>query len=125
MKITTFFTVLALTSNIFLLQADNAIPLSVSKTFEIPLESNKTTGYSWKGSCCPAGIVEISQSVYKTEENTTKVGSGGTEVFTVTAKKPGTATCTFNYAKSWQKDVAPAKTQTFTFTITPKKSCCQ
>lgn len=90
----------------------------VGDTIVIRLESNPTTGYSWSLAEIPSDIIQKVSNIYeplKTSGNI--VGSGGTEIWTFKAISKGNTTLTFQYARPWEKDVPPIKTETYQITV--------
>ena len=86
------------------------IDVTTGQTFVIKLESNPTTGYSWRLAELKTGIVEKVSNDYvptKTEGNV--VGSGGIEEWTFKAVTKGKVIITLEYARPWEKDVPPIK----------------
>ena len=78
---------------------------------QIQLESNPTTGYSWRLSKQPA-LFDLAKDEYKpAAKQPNVVGSGGTQVITLRAKQQGEEILKFEYVRPWEKDVAPVKTQ--------------
>ncbi len=78
---------------------------------QIQLESNPTTGYSWR-LAKPASLFDVAKDDYKpAAKQPNVVGSGGTQVITLRAKQQGEETLKFEYVRPWEKDVAPVKTQ--------------
>jgi inhibitor of cysteine peptidase len=90
--------------------ADNSgtIETKIGEPFIIKLESNVTTGYSWRLAELEPGIVEKIGNVYKpTKTQDRIVGSGGIEEWTFKAVAKGKVTITLEYVRPWEKDVAP------------------
>jgi len=80
--------------------------------FNISLESNKTTGYSWSVAEVSSGTnVLILGSEYMTS-NSGKVGEGGQELWHFKASSTGNAKLVFYYMRTWEKEM-PAKIITF------------
>lgn len=79
-------------------------PLKVGKSFTVALQSNPTTGYSWRCTCDPQDHVAVTSAFIRDAENPHAVGVGGTETFTLTAQKPGNVTCTFQYGRAWEPE---------------------
>lgn len=97
----------------------NAIPISVCAgcQFSITLQANPTTGYSWRlGGQPDAGIVKLAGNKYNPPK-TKMVGAGGEEIWTFQGVTKGTTQIKLEYARPWEKDVAPVKTQTFAVTV--------
>jgi inhibitor of cysteine peptidase len=44
-------------------------------------------------------------------------GAGGTELWTFKAVGAGKTTIALNYARPWEKDIPPAKSETFTVDV--------
>jgi inhibitor of cysteine peptidase len=90
----------------------------VGDSFIINLESNPTTGYSWRTAEFEHGIVELVNNEYKPQNNTGNiVGSGGIEVWTFKAVKKGKITIIFEYVRPWEKDIPPIKQETYLITV--------
>ncbi|MCE5323558.1 protease inhibitor I42 family protein [bacterium] len=96
-----------------------AIPIAANagSEFAITLDSNATTGYQWRlGNQPDEKIVKSMGSVYN-EPKSRLMGAGGTEAWTFQAAGKGTTQIVLEYARPWEKDIAPIKTQTFTVTV--------
>ena len=96
-----------------------AIPIAVrtKSQFTITLPSNPTTGYKWRlANRLDAGILKCLGSKYNAPTGNL-VGQGGTETWNFQAVGKGKATITLEYARPWEKDVKPAKTQKFAVVI--------
>jgi len=87
-------------------------------TFTIALPSNPTTGYKWQLAqpLAVKSIVGISKSEYKPKK-TGLIGSGGTQVFTLRARRQGTIHLIFEYKRPWEKGTEPAETKEFTIEV--------
>ena len=83
--------------------------VKVNKEFKIALESNPTTGYSWTAKFNPRYIQLVNSTYfpYKTAPNV--VGSGGVQVFTFKAIRPGISRITLEYQRPWAETVPPLK----------------
>lgn len=83
----------------------NAEPNSYTvegKVVSFCFDANPTTGYNWtaekEGDC-----VIMTRDEYKQHESAPNMGGvGGYQYYDFTAVKPGTATVTFTYARSWE-----------------------
>lgn len=96
-----------------------AIPVvaAAGSQFTIKLESNRTTGYRWSLAGKPnARVVKLIGSVYN-EPESGRVGQGGSEMWSFKAAGKGKVRITLNYARSWEKGVAPVRMQTFDVAI--------
>ncbi len=88
----------------------SAINVKAGDTFVIKLESNPTTGYSWRLAELKPGIVEkVSNDYVQTKTEGRIVGSGGIEDWTFKAVAKGKVIITLEYARPWEKDVLPVK----------------
>jgi inhibitor of cysteine peptidase len=96
----------------------NIITAKSGDIFNITLESNPTTGYSWS---IEEPFPEILQKVsneykpYNTSGNI--VGSGGTEIWTFKGIAKGNTTLTFQYSRPWEKDVPPIKKELYNISV--------
>jgi inhibitor of cysteine peptidase len=99
--------------------SNQAIPIAVNKgcEFTITLQSNHTTGYKWRlGNQPDEKIVKSVGNVYN-EPHSRLMGAGATETWTFQAICKGTTQIVLEYARPWEKGVAPVKTQTFAVTV--------
>ena len=66
------------------------------------LDSNPTTGYNWTAEL-DGDCVAMTRDLYQPQQSARiKGGVGGVQYYDFTAVKPGTATVTFTYARSWE-----------------------
>ncbi len=96
-------------------ETDPGSPLVImhNEDFSIRLAANPTTGFTWSlDSTRSTGTIRFLESTMETP-GPRAVGAGGFEVWTFRALKPGRARLLFRYARSWEKDVAPARTLEF------------
>ena len=85
--------------------------------YEIKLEGNLTTGYSWEYTMEPEGIIKEIDNQYNDESEEERiVGEGGEFVFTFQSVKPGETTLTFEYRRPWEEE-EPLETKTFIATV--------
>ena len=93
------------------------IKTNVGHEFIIALESNPTTGYSWKLSGVldktMLKVVEIKHSTKKTK----LIGAGGKDLWTLQGLQPGETRIAFDYVRPWEKDVPPVQHSSFTIRI--------
>ena len=93
------------------------VEVEVGQEFTITLESNPTTGYQWQlAKPLDEGILKFIGSEYKAPE-TELLGAGGKEVWTFKAVNRGIAEISLKYVRLWEKDVPPAKEQTFAIIV--------
>ena len=96
--------------------SDTNITVYSGDQFDISLESNKTTGYSWSVSQVSAAPnVFVLGSEYASA-NSGKVGEGGQELWHFKANAAGSAKLVFYYMRQWEKE-QPVKTVTFNVKI--------
>ncbi len=83
--------------------------VKVNKEFRVILKSNPTTGYSWTAKFDPnyAQLINSKYIPYKTKPGI--VGSGGIQIFTFKAIKPGKTQITMEYQRPWAETVPPLK----------------
>jgi inhibitor of cysteine peptidase len=95
-------------------QNGKSIELKTGEKFQIKLDSNQTTGYSWKFSGkTDQKIISLISSEYKIEKNDKNlVGAGGYETFDFKALSEGQTKIILEYVRPWEKDTAPDKTFT-------------
>ena len=95
------------------------IPIAALKgnQFTITLPSNATTGYQWRlGNKPDAKVVKFVDSHYNAPSQPMP-GKGGSETWTFKAVGKGTTSIVLEYARPWEKGIAPVKTQTFTVSV--------
>jgi inhibitor of cysteine peptidase len=82
--------------------------INKNEVLEIKLESNPTTGYSWKWMQNESNkILDSIDAIYvPTKVSNGVVGSGGTEIFKFKANKSGITSLKFEYCRSWEKHSA-------------------
>lgn len=95
------------------------IPIAAIKgnKFTITLPSNVTTGYSWRqGNKPSASVAKFLDSKYNNPSEQIP-GKGGSETWTFQAVGKGTTSIVLEYARPWEKGVAPVKKQSFSVTV--------
>lgn len=88
----------------------------------VALFENATTGYQWAYTADVSGILAPEWDAYiapdtEAQDGETKVGESGYHVWIFNAEKPGKVTLTFTYVRSWETDVKPEATVTYTFDV--------
>ena len=79
------------------------IIVSVGDQFEIDLDSNETTGYSWTDNeIYDKEMLQLVNSQYLPGQ-TDRVGAGGKQVYLFKALKAGDTQITLTYKRSWEK----------------------
>ncbi len=84
------------------------IDTRVGQLFRIILDSNPTTGYRWKYSEDPEGLVSLVESKYD-PGHPERIGGGGFDLWIFEGVKPGKTTITFEYLRPWETGVEPVK----------------
>lgn len=95
--------------------ADPAMPIEVlrGQRFDVVLESNPTTGYSWALSKrLDNRVVTLAANTYRPNE-ASRVGSGGAEVWTFVARHEGATTISLAYRRPWENTATPTTTRVF------------
>jgi inhibitor of cysteine peptidase len=107
-------------------KSDSAIQATVGKGFTISLESNRSTGFGWQlAKPLDETLVKSVKNEYQDAPEAPGkervVGVPGKEVWTFKALKSGKITIEFKYVRPWEKDKAPAKTQSVTVEVKEAK----
>jgi inhibitor of cysteine peptidase len=84
--------------------AGAAIKVKVNGEFIIALDSNPTTGYSWKVLYEESQFELVSDDYVQDEKETMMTGVGGTQYLRVKALKSGDYEITMNYQRSWESE---------------------
>ena len=74
-------------------------------TFEVTLDSNPTTGFSWAYSSSSNNLALVSNDFVR-PQNSRLIGSGGKQVFVF--KADGATTLHLRYARAWENNAEPA-----------------
>ncbi len=100
--------------------SDDIVALDGQGGMEVYLDYNAATGYEWKCSIEPEGVIGIAyQETQDASEDKDITGGLLRDVVTLIANSPGTATLTCELRRPWETDVEPAEVQTFVFTVEP------
>ena len=100
------FTVLLCLCGFRILAADNTneVKLAVGQTYSVDLDSNPTTGYSWKLASPTNSVFMLVTNSYEPGKHPTDmVGVGGVEHWTFKAMQKGRAELTLEYMRPWEK----------------------
>lgn len=92
------------------------VEVSNGEAFNIALDSNPSTGYSWS---LEGGVPEILQSTGETfvAPERDLVGAPGVQYWEFKAVKAGSGSIKFIYSRSWETGVPPANTETFNINV--------
>lgn len=98
-----------------LTQTGQKAEIEAGEVFEVVLEGNPTTGYSWEAQDLGTSLL-VQQGETEFKADSSAVGSGGRETLRFKALAAGTTTLKLVYHRSWEKDVPPL--QSFEANIT-------
>jgi inhibitor of cysteine peptidase len=90
--------------------------IKIGESITHELDGNPTTGYTWQYKAENPEIVKISEEIVS--EN--KDGMAGTPSkfkYKIEGVKRGSTQILFTYQRSWEKDVAPAQTDTLNINV--------
>lgn len=88
---------------------DDTIEVKVNVEFVIALDSNPTTGYSWKASYEASEFELISEEYRQDETEQMMTGVGGTQYLRFKALKAGNFEITMDYQRPWEDESAQQK----------------
>ncbi len=90
-------------------QSGSEVALGSGEQFEIHLESNPSTGYSWEVSAMTSpGIVALDARTY-VEPGSEVVGAAGTDVFVFTAASEGAGVLRLEYVRAFEDPIVPER----------------
>lgn len=121
-KITHFIFVLLITFSVSFCFAEEpkegkVIEVKPGEEFTITLESNQTTGYGWQFSKpLDKSLLELIITGHSLD-HPNLVGSGGKQMWTIKALKPGKTQIFFKYVRPWEKDVPAIKEESYSIII--------
>lgn len=103
---------------------DEAIEVDQGYQFAVVLESNPTTGYSWRlAEPLDEEVVELVSSEFKktsgSEGEGENVGGGGEETWTFKAVGEGETAIKLEYVRPWEENARPEEEKTFSVTVKP------
>ncbi|MFD1888218.1 protease inhibitor I42 family protein [Paenibacillus wenxiniae] len=101
---------------------DKKIEAVAGKTFDIKLEQNDSTGYSWTYKADAQlellkAAEQATASNSKSKDGDAIVGAPTNKTWTFKATKPGTYKITFTYEREWEKGDKPAETVVYTVQV--------
>jgi len=97
----------------------NMIEVCVGETFNLTLDSNITTGFSWRMPVAPAGGIVVFLGSKYLPPSVPRLGAGGREVWSFRALKTGQTRIRLDYVRPWEKDVPPAATEVYRIVVKP------
>lgn len=94
-----------------------ALEVTAGQTFTITLAANPSTGYQW-GLAEPLdeATVRLVGSEYLPPASS-RPGAGGTEVWTFSGVRRGTARIVLGYARPWEHDLPSQETREYLVTV--------
>ncbi|MDV0443672.1 protease inhibitor I42 family protein [Methanorbis rubei] len=98
---------------------EEAATVSAGEQVKFIIPSNPTTGYQWIVTDAE-GLNVTEKDFIQAEHEEGMAGTGGWQVFSLTAEKAGTYTFTAEYKRSWETDAEPV--YTFTQTVVVKEA---
>lgn len=97
--------------------AEENIYAIVGDTFTITLDSNATTGYTWRVQH-DTGPIRMTARSYR-EPQASLLGAPGTETFTFEALAPGEAELQFAYWREWEGENSVVETKVYHVNVSP------
>jgi predicted secreted protein len=93
------------------LKANDTILAKLNEPFNVTLDSNPTTGYSWTVDFDPE-YLSGGTEIYSTSDTSqpARVGSGGKQIFTFTPIQEGETIISAVYKRPWEDTVAEERT---------------
>jgi len=98
-------------------ESGRTVRVSVGQGVVVTLTSNPSTGYSWSFRCAPAEALETVGEPEYLPDQPVRPGSGGRMRYRFTATLKGEAALRFEYRRSWETDVPPARAATYTLVV--------
>ena len=96
--------------------AGQGVSVKLNQPFEIRLRVTSGTGYSWRPQGpLPPGIGLL--GVFQEARGKMMPGGPGMENLVFRGVDPGKYKIALEYVRPWERNVKPAKTQTFTITV--------
>ena len=100
-------------SNVFTsVNNDKAIVMQSGTEFQINLQSNPTTGFSWAVDATTPSVVTILSKEFNADSSD-RVGVPGKTTWNLIANQVGTTLLHFSYKQQWGKNVKPSRVVTF------------
>jgi inhibitor of cysteine peptidase len=93
------------------------VDAEVGQDIVVRLASNPTTGYRWMLAPMRNAVVAVLGEPAFERHDEARVGAPGVEVWRLRAMTKGEAPLFFEYRRSWEKGVPPARTAAFTLSV--------
>jgi inhibitor of cysteine peptidase len=79
--------------------------IKIGEKFNISLDENPTTGYSWSYTITNSKVLKIIDNGYTANnQNNNLIGSGGIHVWSIEGLKEGNSTIVFHYKRPWENN---------------------
>ncbi len=101
------------------IEIENGIISYTPNLLTVSLDSNPTTGYTWKASV-EGDAVKLSHENFSSAENSNEepiAGEGGVQSFEFTPTNAGISTLTFTYQREWEGAEKDATTLSINVTV--------
>lgn len=97
-----------------------SVNLTRGQTWNLSLDSNPTTGYSWQTQVSPEGqdVIKVTSEYAAAQHPVGMTGVGGKHTWTVTAVKQGEAKVELRYVRPWEVSVNAVPDKVYRFTVT-------
>lgn len=89
--------------------SDRDLTVSEGSTFQVVLDGRSGTGYSWAVDGAEAGTVELVRRE-PPDTSAERPGGGEPQAFVFLARRSGTVTLHFTYARPGEKSPSPSRT---------------
>jgi inhibitor of cysteine peptidase len=101
--------------------ANDTVVIHAGDSFDVALPGNPSTGYAWEMEAGDTNVVrQLGQTEYKTDTSAPGLlGAPMTSVMRFKAYAPGMSNMRLVYHRSWERNVAPAKTFALTVMVNP------
>lgn len=91
-------------------ESGSEVSIGSGERFEVRLESNPSTGFSWQADLMSlVGVVELHSTSYDGPADTDVVGAAGTDVFVFDATNRGAGVLRFEYIRPFDDPVVPSR----------------
>lgn len=102
--------------------SDRQVTFAVGQVFMVELPANPTTGFRW--TCRPEAesvVEQVGEPVFVNGSAPVgSMGGVGMDYFKFRATKAGQQTLKLDYARPWERDVAPAQTLSYELVVVDK-----
>lgn len=98
-------------------KGDRTIQVKSGQVLKLELESNPTTGYTWEIAGFAGSDTLARMGKYDYQRSSSRIGSGGMQIFKFRAKEKGDAKVIFGYKRLWEKEKEPITRYTVKVTV--------